>query len=380
MGNCGSGLTDEQKKELARSKDIEKQNAAAQREEDKKIKLLLLGAGESGKSTLFKQFKLLYSVDGKNKFSQAEVTQGIKVVYANVISNMRVLLMNCDNHTPAQDTELADEIASLDEGVAIDSVLGEKLKQIWADPGVQDTWKHRNDFQVQDALEYFMGNMDRIMKDDFKPNEQDILHSRVRTSGIVEAEYLIDKTRIAMFDVGGQRNERKKWIHCFDNVTAVIFVAAISEYDQMLYEDQNVNRQDEALQLFGEMCASKWFAQKSMILFLNKRDVFKKKLITSPFKVESGENMRNIDYDGPAATADMIPDETKDPNFKKVYDATTSYLVKKFKAEGQKGQKTGVSDIYAEVTCATDTNQVKTVMDSCKDIILRNNLTQNGFL
>jgi len=339
MGNCGSGLTDEQKKELARSKAIEKQNADMAREEDKKIKLLLLGAGESGKSTLFKQFKLLYSVDGKNKFSQAEITQGIKVVYANVISNMRVLLMNCDNHTPAQDTELADEIASLDEGVVIDSVLGEKLKQIWADPGVQDTWKHRNDFQVQDALEYFMSNMDRIMKDDFTPNEQDILHSRVRTSGIVEAEYLIDKTRIAMFDVGGQRNERKKWIHCFDNVTAVIFVAAISEYDQMLYEDQNVNRQDEALQLFGEMCASKWFAEKSMILFLNKRDVFKKKLIQSPFKVESGENMRNTDYDGPMATPDMTPDETKDANFKRVYDATTSYLVKKFKAEGQKGQK-----------------------------------------
>jgi hypothetical protein len=32
---------------------------------------------------------------------------------------------------------------------------------------------------------------------------------------------------------GGQRNERRKWIHCFENVTAVIFVAALSEYDQV---------------------------------------------------------------------------------------------------------------------------------------------------
>jgi hypothetical protein len=46
-------------------------------------------------------------------------------------------------------------------------------------------------------------------------------------------------------DVGGQRNERRKWIHCFEGVTAVMFVAAISEYDQMLYEDEKENRVHE---------------------------------------------------------------------------------------------------------------------------------------
>jgi hypothetical protein len=42
-----------------------------------------------------------------------------------------------------------------------------------------------------------------------------------------------------MFDVGGQRSERKKWIHCFENVTAVLFVVAISGYDQCLAEDRD---------------------------------------------------------------------------------------------------------------------------------------------
>jgi len=42
-----------------------------------------------------------------------------------------------------------------------------------------------------------------------------------------------------MFDVGGQRSERKKWIHCFEGVTAIIFIVAMSEYDLMLAEDQN---------------------------------------------------------------------------------------------------------------------------------------------
>ena len=55
-----------------------------------------------------------------------------------------------------------------------------------------------------------------------------------------------------MYDVGGQ-NERKKWIHCFHTVTAVIFVAAISEYDQVLYEDHSANRIQEALALFEEI-------------------------------------------------------------------------------------------------------------------------------
>jgi guanine nucleotide-binding protein G(i) subunit alpha len=39
-----------------------------------------------------------------------------------------------------------------------------------------------------------------------------------------------------MFDVGGQRSERKKWIHCFENVTSIIFCVALSEYDQVLLE------------------------------------------------------------------------------------------------------------------------------------------------
>lgn len=43
-----------------------------------------------------------------------------------------------------------------------------------------------------------------------------------------------------MFDVGGQRSERKKWIHCFESVTAIIFLVAISEYDQTLIEDESV--------------------------------------------------------------------------------------------------------------------------------------------
>lgn len=53
-----------------------------------------------------------------------------------------------------------------------------------------------------------------------------------------------------MFDVGGQRDERRKWIQCFNDVTAIIFVTACSSYNMVLREDPNQNRLRESLDLF----------------------------------------------------------------------------------------------------------------------------------
>ena len=64
---------------------------------------------------------------------------------------------------------------------------------------------------------------------------------------------------VHLVDVGGQRSERKKWLHCFASVDAVVFVAALSEYDQSLAEDPKVNRVQESVKLFGSVCSVKWF-------------------------------------------------------------------------------------------------------------------------
>lgn len=53
-----------------------------------------------------------------------------------------------------------------------------------------------------------------------------------------------------LFDVGGQRSERKKWIHCFEDVTAIIFCVAMSEYDQVLHEDETTVREREQTNLY----------------------------------------------------------------------------------------------------------------------------------
>lgn len=164
-----------------------------------------------------------------------------------------------------------------------DSDVNEKvathIKTLWADQGVKECFALRARFQLQDSAKYFFDNVDRIAAKDYIPTEQDILRARVRTTGIIEQQFWAGepKSEFKVFDVGGQRNERKKWIHCFENVTGVIFIAALSGYDQVLFEDDKTNRMTEALRLFKEICNSRWFKDTSMILFLNKCDLFKEK-------------------------------------------------------------------------------------------------------
>ena len=81
-----------------------------------------------------------------------------------------------------------------------------------------------------------------------------------------------------MFDVGGQRSERKKWYRCFTGVTAIIFCTAMSEYDLVLEEDDEVNRMIESMKLFDSICNNRWFTDTSIILFLNKKDLFEEKI------------------------------------------------------------------------------------------------------
>lgn len=146
--------------------------------------------------------------------------------------------------------------------------------------------------RCKDWLFSYFDSIDRIAQPNYLPTDQDVLRSRVKTTGITETTFIIGDLTYRMFDVGGQRSERKKWIHCFENVTTILFLVAISEYDQLLLEDETVNRMQEALTLFDSICNSRWFVKTSIILFLNKIDRFREKLPVSP--------MRNYfpDYEG----------------------------------------------------------------------------------
>jgi len=184
-------------------------------------------------------------------------------------------------------------------------------------------------------LHSYFDSIDRIATPDYIPNDQDVLRSRVKTTGITETTFIIGDLTYRMFDVGGQRSERKKWIHCFENVTTILFLVAISEYDQLLFEDETVNRMQEALTLFDSICNSRWFVKTSIILFLNKIDRFKEKLPVSPMK-------------------NYFPDYEGGPD----YAAACDYILNRFVSLNQHETK----QIYTHFTCATDTMQIRFVM------------------
>lgn len=85
----------------------------------------------------------------------------------------------------------------------------------------------------------FFEDVDRLFSPQYVPTDQDVLRSRLRTTGITETIFDLGSLTYRMFDVGGQRSERKKWIHCFENVNCLLFLVAISGYDQCLVEDKD---------------------------------------------------------------------------------------------------------------------------------------------
>jgi GTPase SAR1 family protein len=346
------------KEEREKNRDVEKKLEQAQEQEKMILKLLLLGAGESGKSTLFKQMISIYGT-GFTEYERRNTY--LRIIHANSIASIKMLCQQSINYGPVASNlepskKLIDDLKGDEE---LSPALAAHIAALWADPGIQATYAQRHKYQLTDSTKYFLDKVKEIAQENYLPSEQDVLRSRVRTTGIVSNEFIIDGNKFQMYDVGGQRNERKKWIHCFEGVTAVLFVAAISEYDQMLYEDETMNRVTEALILFEEICNSRWFKKTSMILFLNKCDIFADKIKQVPLTVCFPDYAGTNDY---KECADFMQKQFEKRN----------HVTEPGKQESKK--------IYTHVTCATDKNNVHAVFNAVKDIIIRGSLEAAGLI
>jgi len=152
--------------------------------------------------------------------------------------------------------------------------IGEDIEILWKDPQIQKVWERRSEFWFLDATPYFFEHIPRFLEDDYVPSEEDCIMTRVRTTGIAVTEFDEGPIHYRVVDVGGQRNERKKWIHCFDDVKALLFVVNLAGYDQVMFEDPTKNRMEESLELFGQICNNPVFTNTPIFLFLNKKDLF----------------------------------------------------------------------------------------------------------
>eukprot|EP00301_Raphidiophrys_heterophryoidea_P022508 c6642_g1_i1.p1 GENE.c6642_g1_i1~~c6642_g1_i1.p1 ORF type:complete len:350 (-),score=69.63 c6642_g1_i1:281-1330(-) len=314
------------------------------------VKLLLLGSGESGKSTIFRQLKIIHN----NGFSTVERTAYVALVRRHCVENFCDLIAGAQKLsllTEEQKSQFEDILQSADStGLKRADVTA--LQGAWNSPALQAAFKQRVHFQITDWAEYFFSELPRISSPDYIPTDLDILRCRIRTTGVSELVFDARGVTFRLVDVGGQRNERRKWIHCFDGVQAVLFVGAISEYDQAILEDDRTNRLTETLRLFQEICSTRFFQHTPIILFLNKKDIFEQKLSQSPLSACFPE------YDGGAN-----------------YDLAVKFLVQQFR------QKSGVDhDLYTHVTCAVSTDNINFVFSAVRDSIMTDNLTYSGFV
>lgn len=192
--------------------------------------------------------------------------------------------------------------------------------------------------------------MERICDDKYVPSPTDVLRARVRTNGIIETNFRVNDTVITMLDVGGQRSQRRKWIYCFENVKAVLFVVSLSGYDMTLLEDPTVNRLEESLNLFKQVVNNRYFRDSSFVLFLNKLDLFREKILYS------GRHLRHYfpEYKG------------------QDYDVDSAALFIQHRFAMQNSQ-TGKS-VYAHYCTATDTSNVQVVFQVVMETVLRDNL------
>ncbi|KHN75293.1 Guanine nucleotide-binding proteinalpha-17 subunit [Toxocara canis] len=309
---------------------------------------------------LSQKLLLLGKILHNNGFSEMEVEERKGVVYSNTIQSMLSIVDAMEKlGIFLDDISLQHDVYVLRsfvqnglETTCFTVEVKAALKRLWGDAGVQRCYDQRSAFQLNDSAKYFLDAIDRTSKKDYKPTELDILHTRVPTTGVVQMKFTLRNIDFRIFDVGGQRSERRKWIHCFDDVNAIIFVAAISEYDQLLREDAKSNRIMEALELFDNIVNIPYFDKCSMILFLNKKDLFAEKIqrvsLSVTFKTYAG----GLNY-----------------------QEGVKFIRRQFKKLCRGNRK-----LYIHETCATDSNQVQIVINSVIDTIVQENLRDTGMI
>jgi len=174
--------------------------------------------------------------------------------------------------------------------------------------------------------------------------------------------------------------ERPKW-NLTGDITAVIFVCALTEYNQVLREDIKQNRLKESLNLFDIAC-NRRYPDKPILLFLNKKDLFAEKIkhtdLKACFPTYKGARAPlcprasthcATGHDWPRLTASRCPAGGCD------YDAALEYIKWKF----MNVRKDKSKQIYVMETTATDTKNMEFIIKSMVDIVEKQNLAQSGF-
>ncbi|KAG7223800.1 hypothetical protein INR49_026483 [Caranx melampygus] len=236
--------------------------------------------------------------------------------------------------------------------------LSHALSYLWTDQGVRAAAARGYEYELNDSALYFFENMARITSPDYIPTETDVLRVRLRTTGVIETQFKVNHLIFRMYDVGGQRTERRKWISCFEDVRAVLFVVSLSGYDMTLVEDPSMNRLQESMKLFSSICNNVFFRSTSMSLLPKLSSEAVKRNIRKTDTCESSGGVCGAPSLGDYVGADCD------------VDSAARFIAATFVSFNTTPSKL----IYHHFTTATDTSNIQVVFQVVMDMIIKENL------
>ncbi len=324
--SCKRAETKAREEQTRRSQEIDKVLHDDSRRLQHEYKMLLLGLGNSGKTTIMKQMRILY----QNGYTAEELTLVRHTIYKDVVESAKTIV-EVKRHLNIEAEHLenssnCDYILQYSLGTDSSGPLGERMAiaiaALWSDSCIPKVLGHPDGLwrMNMDTAAYFFDDIHRIAAADYTPTEADVLRARTRKGGINATTFQTRLMTVHMFDISRTPGERKKWIHYFDDTNVILFCAALDEYDRMLPENCQQSPLMDSIVLFDSIVNSRWFKRTKIILFLNKTDLFKAKLPKKPLK-------------------DYFPDYTGDNDF----GQAANYLLDRFLQVNR-----GDSHVYAQ--------------------------------